>query len=153
MSKRTVRLRSRTTAIEICDILSTQGHFIHVKRKLNSSSLSHLFSQGLVSADLLLMSQEYRETVLQEVRTAERAKRAGRDGAFSAMIRDGVQPGRLEVVYAVIAKWGDEGKGKDRGIAEAMPFFSKVNLRRCATDLKRMGYSVSYKRIPEVQRA
>ena len=106
-----------------------------------------------MSADLLLMSQEYRETVLQEVRTAERAKRAGRDGAFSAMIRDGVQPGRLEVVYAVIAKWGDEGKGKDRGIAEAMPFFSKVNLRRCATDLKRMGYSVSYKRIPEVQRA
>lgn len=148
LDKKTVRLSSRTAAIEICDILTAQGHFIHVKRKLNSSSLSHLFSQGLVSADLLLMSQQYREAVLREVQNAERAKHARADGAFSALFRHEVQSSRLEVVYAIIAKWGDERRGRDKGIAEAMPLFSKVNLRRCATDLKRMGYSVSYKRIP-----
>jgi uncharacterized protein (TIGR04141 family) len=46
LDKMTVRLTSRTTPIEICDLLTSAKKLIHVKRKLNSSSLSHLFSQG-----------------------------------------------------------------------------------------------------------
>jgi uncharacterized protein (TIGR04141 family) len=38
------------SAIEICDLLSTDRVFVHVKAKTKSSTLSHLFAQGLNSA-------------------------------------------------------------------------------------------------------
>lgn len=143
LDRKTVRLSSHTSPVEICDILTRDRALLHVKRKLNSSSLSHLFAQGLVSADLLLMSDEFRRKVRRVVVTAENAcKRAGR---FSRMFpaNSGITPSEFTVVYAIMAKWGN------RSLAEALPFFSKVNLRRCTQDLLRMGYRASYKRIAE----
>lgn len=143
LDKKTVRVSGRTSPIEICDILTKTGSFVHVKRKLGSSSLSHLFSQGLVSADLLLMSREYREAVLKKVTAAERS--SGTPGRFSSLILpDGISPRNHEVVYAIVAKW------KNRELEDALPFFSKVNLRWFTEGLRRMGYPVSYKRIPVV---
>jgi hypothetical protein len=40
-----------------------------------------------------------------------------------------------------VSQWGD------RNLVQALPFFSKVNLRRHADDLRRMGYKVAFKRI------
>ena len=39
--------------VEICDLYSKQKQLIHVKRLNSSSTLSHLFNQGAVSAELL----------------------------------------------------------------------------------------------------
>ncbi len=47
MDKKTVRISSSTDAIEVCDIFTAERQFVHVKRKFGSSSLSHLFGQGL----------------------------------------------------------------------------------------------------------
>ena len=146
LDKKTVRVSGKTTPIEICDVLSEDGFFIHVKRKLGSSSLSHLFSQGTVSADLFLMSQEYRKKVFTQIEKAEldREKQGGRyrfKGRFSNFDLAGIDPSKYEVVYAIIAKWDN------RKFVDALPFFSKVNLRRHVEDLRRMGYKVSYKRI------
>jgi uncharacterized protein (TIGR04141 family) len=143
LDRKTVRLSSHTSPIEICDILTQDRALLHVKRKLNSSSLSHLFAQGLVSADLLLMSDEFRQKVRRVVITAENA--CGRAGRFSRVFpaNSGVTPSKFTIVYAIMAKWGS------RSLAEALPFFSKINLRRCTQDLTRMGYYVSYKRISE----
>ena len=143
LDKKLVRISGRTTQIEICDILTKTGAFVHVKRKLGSSSLSHLFSQGLVSADLLLMSREYREAVLKKVSAAERS--SGRPGGFSNLILPGgISPKNHEIVYAIVAKWGN------RDLVGALPFFSKVNLRWFTEGLRRMGYPVSYKRVQVV---
>jgi uncharacterized protein (TIGR04141 family) len=62
-------------------------------------------------------------------------------GRFSAFDPAGISPGGFEVVYAVVANW------KGRTFVEALPFFSKVNLRRHARDLGRMGYRVSRKKV------
>jgi len=146
LDKKTVRVSGKTSAIEVCDILTQDGFLIHVKRKLGSSSLSHLFAQGYVSGDLFHMSQEYREAVLAKIREAEEERFAATGdpsfvGRFSSFDPAGISPGGFEVVYAVVANW------KGRTFVEALPFFSKVNLRRHARDLGRMGYKVSHKRV------
>lgn len=151
LDKRTVRLTSKTSSIEICDVLTEDGAFIHVKRKLGSSSLSHLFAQGSVSADLLLMSQEYRERTDEMITKAEidRVKETGDksfNGKFPKFADAGVRPQEHEVVYAVAAKWAG------RELVDALPFFSKVNLRRHIEDLTRMGYPVSFARIEATPR-
>jgi uncharacterized protein (TIGR04141 family) len=40
--------------VELCDILTKDGTFIHVKKRGRSSTLSHLFAQGITSSELLL---------------------------------------------------------------------------------------------------
>lgn len=147
LDKEMIRVNTKTTPIEICDIYTKDGNFIHVKRKLGSSSLSHLFAQGFVSGDLFLMNREYRELVLEKIKEAEK-KRANAKGdnsfvgRFSTFDTSRISPGDFEVVYAIIAKWN----GKT--LVDTMPFFSKINLRRCVNDLNRMGYNVKYLRIP-----
>ena len=140
LDKRTVRVASNTSPIEICDVLTTDRKFVHVKRKLGSASLSHLFSQGYVSGDLFVTSQEYRAAVAVEIAAAEADKGSG--PIFSnALDFDAPDPAAIEVVYAVVANWDGDS------VVERLPFFSKVNLRRHATDLRRLGYEVTFKRI------
>ncbi len=151
LDKKTVRLTSKTSPIEICDVLTEDGAFIHVKRKLGSSSLSHLFAQGTVSADLLLMSEEYREKTDAKIAEAEedRAADTGDNsfkGRFPRFSGDPVVPRDHEIVYAVAAKWNG------RSLVDALPFFSKVNLRRHKEDLTRMGYPVTFARIEATPR-
>ena len=140
LDKKTVKLTSSTTAIEICDMLSPGGALIHVKKKLGSSALSHLFSQAVVSADLLLMSAEFRAKARQRI--AALTKQPGNQ-AFAKLFPAGedISPSKFTVVYAIIADWNG------RTLARALPFFSRVNLRRCVQDLKRMGYHVAYSQI------
>jgi uncharacterized protein (TIGR04141 family) len=146
LDKETVNIKGKTSPVEICDLLTADGKFVHVKRKLASASLSHLFSQGYVSGDLLQMSQEYREAVLSKIQAREKAwadetNDPSYQGRFSTLNPDGIRPSDYEIVYAIVAKW--DGKS----LTEALPFFSKVNLRSFAEDLRRMGYKISYKRV------
>ena len=55
-------------SLEICDLLGPDNELIHVKRAKGSAPLSHLFSQGLVSAQTLLtgppeVKRRFTETV------------------------------------------------------------------------------------------
>ena len=70
LDKKSVRIPSKTSPIEICDVLTADKKMIHVKRKLSSSSLSHLFSQGFVSGDLLVTSAEYRDACVKKIDAA-----------------------------------------------------------------------------------
>lgn len=149
LDAKTVRVDTHTSPIEVCDLLSSDGDFVHVKRKFRSSALSHLFGQGAVSGDLFRMNPQFRQKTLDLVKEEERqlAETTGDpeyQGRFSRFGPGDVNPNRYEVVYAIIAPW------KGRKPSEALPFFSKVNLRRHVDDLHRMGYKVSYKRIEEV---
>jgi uncharacterized protein (TIGR04141 family) len=142
---RTIRLDTRTTAIEPCDLYSRQGALICVKKRERSSSLSHLFSQGAVSGELLMANDAFR-TKLRAVLKAHEADRRIVDptfvpGIYKTMLTS--QPARLkhEIVFALIAKWGNTS------LAKGLPFFSKVNLRQRAEELTRLGLKMSVARV------
>lgn len=146
LDKKTVTVSAKTTPIEICDILTEDGCFIHVKRKLDSSSLSHLFAQGYVSGDLFHMSPEYRVAMLSKIKKAEEEREEDKKpeepsfiDRFSSFDTTSISPSDYEVAYAIVANW----KGKP--FVDALPFFSKVNLRHFTENLRRTGYKVSYK--------
>jgi uncharacterized protein (TIGR04141 family) len=57
------------SSVEICDLLGPDYELVHVKRANGSAPLSHLFSQGLVSAQTLLYGPHtVREQFTEEVR-------------------------------------------------------------------------------------
>ena len=143
LDKKTVKIDTNTSPIEICDLFSDDRKLIHVKRKLSSSSLSHLFNQGFVSSELFQMSEEYRLKTIKKVKAEESVNSSTIPaGTFSDLIPvGGFDTRQYEIVYAIIANW----KGRD--IQEALPFFSKVSLRHVTNNLKKMGYKVSYLRI------
>jgi len=148
MDKKTVTMDDRPTPIEVCDIFTTGGDFIHVKRKLSSSSLSHLFNQGTVSAELFRESVAYRLAVRAKLEEAEqdRADTTGDQsfvGKFSGALdaAKDVTPADYTVVYAIVADWGS------RSFVEALPFFSMLTLRQQVKSLKRMGYRVAYSQV------
>lgn len=66
-SQRTIRILGRTTAVEICDLLTPERDLVHVKRHFSSSNLSHLLAQGAVSAELLQMNGEFRQRAHERV--------------------------------------------------------------------------------------
>jgi uncharacterized protein (TIGR04141 family) len=136
LDKKMVRATGRTTAVEVCDLLSADKQLVHVKRHLGSSDLSHLFSQGLVSADLLQMNVDFRKQA--HVKVVSQAN--GRPG-FDFLEGVSFAPSEFEVVYAIIACWDA------RTCAEALPFFSKVNLREVANNLCARGFRVALNQI------
>ncbi len=145
MDKRLVKIQDdqeKITPIEVCDLYTKDGCFIHVKWNHGSSSdLSHLFAQGSTSAVLFLNSKDYREAALSQMKKSEeeRAEATGDQsfkGRFSTFNPDSIDPIDFEVSYAIIDEW--DGKK-----FEKLPFFSKVTLRKNVDDLRRMGYKVT----------
>ena len=144
LDKRTVTAGRAASAVEVCDLLSTSKQLVHVKRKLGSSTLSHLFSQGLVSAELLLNNAEFRSGASKRIKEAV-AERTSEHTPLDADVEffdtSGLDASEYEVVFAVIADW------KKKTLVERLPFFSKVNLRRTAQDLESRRFKVTHVRV------
>jgi len=136
LDKQTVRIPARTTAIEICDLLSTDRQLIHVKRHLGSADLSHLFAQGLVSAQLLQSSVDFRRAAQQKIREVR-----GTKSGFTFITEQPIQTSQFEVAYAIAERWNG------RAPVDALPFFSKVNLREVVARLQEMGFRVTLSKI------
>ncbi|MBL8778293.1 MAG: TIGR04141 family sporadically distributed protein [Acidimicrobiales bacterium] len=135
LDAKSVVIPGKTSPIEICDVLDTgQKRLVHVKRKFGSAALSHLFGQGSVSGSLLVDSTPFRSAV--------RAKLHDIDGASAthqALFDDDVyRAGDYEIVYGIIGDW------QNGGLANRLPFFSKVNLLKHAQTLRRSGYKVTF---------
>jgi len=136
LDKETVTVASKTSAIEICDVLTANRQLIHVKRKFSSSSLSHLFAQGYVSSELFVDSSQYRTSVIDKIGPAH----PDFQELFTAQ---GFVAADFEVVYAIVGDW------TNRTLTD-LPFFSKINLRKHSRALRRFGYRVTYSPIPVV---
>jgi uncharacterized protein (TIGR04141 family) len=54
--------------IEVCDLLNEARQMICVKKMVSSATMSHLFSQGSVSATLLRKEPKYRASKAQQGR-------------------------------------------------------------------------------------
>lgn len=67
LDRKLVKSPQHVHGIEVCDLLGPNDELIHVKRAGSSGPLSHLFNQGLVSADALLYEPDTRDGFLERV--------------------------------------------------------------------------------------
>jgi uncharacterized protein (TIGR04141 family) len=90
-------LEPRHNSLEVCDLLGPNNELIHVKRAKGSAPLSHLFSQGLVSAQSLISGpSDVREQFLKTVANRPNGRSLPHD----------FQP--KKVVYAILLKDGQQ---------------------------------------------
>lgn len=122
--------------LEPCDFLSKSRQFIHLKDGHSSDPISHLWNQGVVSAESFVRDEKFRIDLRKAVRSRQtKAKKTG----FDAILPDGrskPHPADFTVVYGVM-----RARYKKSGII-GIPFFSKVSLRAIAERIQLMGFAV-----------
>lgn len=122
--------------MEICDLLTRTGGFIHVKHRGSSSTLSHLFAQGLNSAERFLQDADFRSKA--------RDVAAALDQDFAAFFPDErPAPDAHEISFVVITR-------SHRATPLTLPFFSVVSLRAAALRLRALGFHVSVAAVNEL---
>ncbi len=129
MDRKIVTFGGGHSKIEFCDLYKeTPKTIIHIKKYGGSTVLSHLFNQGVVSAELMLGAEDFRQKV--------------NDVSGSHAIFDDVseKPSAQDynIVYGVIS-----GSSKELDL----PFFSKVSLKNAKQRLELYGYTVSLQKI------
>jgi len=121
--------------MEICDILTRNAGLIHVKHRGSSSTLSHLFAQGINSAERLLLDQDFRDQA--------RAIATREDASYGEVLpASRPVPSDHEISFVVITR-------STRGTPLTLPFFSVVSLRAAATRLQGYGFRVSVAAVRE----
>jgi uncharacterized protein (TIGR04141 family) len=116
--------------IEVCDLLAADGRFFCVKKYGGSSDLSHLFSQGGVSADLFYHMPEYRHFTAVQVN----------NGWAVPFDPDNDRPNGLKLVYAIACPERFE-------LPHDLPFFSQVNLLTFRKKVRPLGFEVELAKI------
>lgn len=128
MDKKNISHGGGHSKVELCDILTADGKYIHIKPYSGSATLSHLFNQSVVSAELVISDREF-------VRKAnEKIKEVTDSDEF--LIKDGQHP---DVILAIISE-----KDVDR---PNIPFFSKVALRHTKRRLMAYNCNLAIKNI------
>jgi uncharacterized protein (TIGR04141 family) len=121
--------------MEICDILKEDATLIHVKQRGSSSTLSHLFTQGVNSAERLLLDRDFR--------SAARAIAARENAAFANVFpKDRPQAQDHQIAFVVITR-------SKRATPLTLPFFSVVSLRAAARHLDGFGFRVAVAAVQE----
>jgi len=118
------------SSIELCDILSGYDTFIHVKHYGGSAPLSHLFNQGLNSAELVQNDSAFVDKANKRIH--EQQGHNGHDISRGCVKR---------VVYAIISE-----KPSD---PPRIPFFSRISYNQAARRLQSMGIDCMICAIPK----
>lgn len=111
--------------VELCDLLSPQQDLVCVKKLTSSATLSHLFNQGSVSAQLLGRDPDFRRHA-----AALATQQGGQLGTLD----------KLRFVFAVAT-------GKPGDIADTLFFFSKMALIASKRDIEERRFKVGIARI------
>jgi uncharacterized protein (TIGR04141 family) len=118
--------------IEIADFFHEESHKLYFVKKLNrSATMSHLFSQATVSADLFKESKEFKQSFLKELAQ----KWPNRAAEFSDDYLN-----NLKFVYAI-------GSNRVDPIMDTLPVFSKINLLRHLKILNKLNYKAEIAKI------
>ncbi|MHB1469749.1 MAG: DUF6119 family protein [Solirubrobacteraceae bacterium] len=121
--------------MEICDILTRRAGMIHIKHRGSSSTLSHLFAQGINSAERLLLDQDFRD----RARTITERE----DPSYREVLpATHPLPTNHEISFVVITR-------SKRTTPLTLPFFSIVSLRAAASRLQGYGFPVSVAAVQE----
>lgn len=118
----------KQTSFEVCDILTKDKEFLHIKKGETSANLSHLFSQGYVSADILNNHIQTRRDLVKKKKDIK-----------GVIDPDNFMPSSYTVTFGIITK--------KTGARPEIPFFSKVTFRNISRTLKNMGYKVNLLKI------
>jgi uncharacterized protein (TIGR04141 family) len=116
--------------MEVADLLSAAGEFIHVKRKTSARGLSHLFAQGRISATTLKADPASRAAAAALLGAAGRPEQS--------IVAEPYDTRSKTVVFAVIADNAAD-------LPTKLPFFSRLNLwqaRRFLTS--QLDYQVAF---------
>ncbi|MCE9629078.1 MAG: TIGR04141 family sporadically distributed protein [Candidatus Vogelbacteria bacterium] len=116
------------SSVEFCDIYTGENKLLHIKRYGGSNVLSHLFSQGVVSAELFVSDADFRQKLNVKLPVGHKLA----DPSAAPNAKD------YEVIYGIIS---ESDKPLD------IPFFSKVSLKNARRRLSMYGYQVGIKQI------
>ncbi len=128
MDQRFIRYPDTRTPIELCDLYTKDRELIHVKHYAGSSTLSHLFAQGVTSSTLLAQDPGFRSAANTKLPTTHQINKP----------RDPLPPRTYTVTYAIIS-------ASDKPLN--IPFFSKVTLSHATKVLKGLGYNTQLAKI------
>lgn len=116
--------------VEICDLLTRDKKLICVKRMDGSAKMSHLFQQGSVSAQMLMVNEEYRAKLMGRLRVLDA------DGRFGSATD-------WTIVFAVsTSKPGD--------LKKIMYFFARAALKMHGELIKGRGFRVAIAKIHKI---
>lgn len=117
--------------IELCDLYSINREFLHIKRYGGSSCLSHLFNQGIVSAQLWSSDKSFRANANQKLK----------EPFLLLTPETPINPSDYAVKYGIISKRGHRFK---------LPKFSLISYKNIKAVLERMGYRVNIVKIEDI---
>ncbi|WP_178106593.1 DUF6119 family protein [Pseudomonas yangonensis] len=119
--------------LEPCDYYSNDKYFIHLKDGESSGPISHLWMQGVVSAEAFVADGEFRKKLKDTVAAAKGGS------AFAGTLPDGrrreVDRGEYTVVYGIMRHRYIDG-------SIGIPFFSKVSFMAACDRLRRTGMNI-----------
>ena len=123
-------------SIEFCDFFSLDRQLIHLKDGHASTSISHLWNQGVVSSESFLRDEGFRRAALKNVR--KRQTETSKTGFDVLLPTPAKRPSTNDftVVYGIMRVPYKKTKKLD------LPFFSKVSLRAAAQRLEDLGFKV-----------
>jgi uncharacterized protein (TIGR04141 family) len=128
MDKKLISYGGGYSKIEFCDLFTKDKKLIHVKHYGNSAVLSHLFSQGVVSGELLLADKDFRDKVNEKLPNGYKINNPN----------DKPNPSDFQIIFGIISSSSKKLE---------IPFFSKVSLRNAKRRLETYGYKVSLQKI------
>lgn len=114
--------------VELCDILTTDKTYIHIKPYSGSATLSHLFNQAVVSAELVMGDSEF------VAKANTKIKELTSNDTFLINRHD-----RPNIIIAILSD--------HHGDRPPIPFFSKVALRYARRRLETYGCKLRIKNI------
>lgn len=121
--------------VEPCDIFTRNKQLIHVKKGGSSSTLSHLFAQGLVSAKILS----------NDIKLKNHINKFSKSKLGPNYIKAKDKNSDFEVIFAIIDK-------RNSNFEDILPFFSMVNLSQVLNELETMNYNYSLMKIDYVEK-
>jgi len=136
LDKQIVVFPASPSKIEFCDLYTVTKEMIFVKRYGDSSVLSHLFAQGVVSAETFRREKKFRELVNSHLPSTH---------ALGTAVEQ-MSPQDFTVTFAIISE-------SPKPLHESLPFFSKVNLRNAVKLLESNGYKVRLAKIQQVRQS
>lgn len=129
MDAKVIHYGGGQSKVELCDVLTTDNTYIHIKPYSSSATLSHLFNQAVVSAELVLGDPLFVGKANEKIR-----ERTTNPGFVINTTGD-----RPTIILAIISEDDDE--------RPQIPFFSKVALRYTRRRLETDGCKVFIKNI------
>jgi uncharacterized protein (TIGR04141 family) len=122
--------------IEFCDFLGSDRKLIHLKDGHASTSISHLWSQGVVGSESFLRDEGFRRHLLKHVRARQKdTSKSGFDGLLP-------RPAKRPTTRDFTVAYGIMRTPLKRSGKLDIPFFSKVSLRAAAQRLQDLGFNV-----------